>query len=137
MAYKSKYYDPVKAHEYYVKHRKLKGRKKGKGRKKSASKTNRLSLTNLNESGLSAANKAKASINIEKKEFNKKLSEALKNKVKELKEKMKDATEVEREAAVLALKDKFAEIKKQTNAYYKEKYAREIDTIKADKSNNK
>ena len=28
MAYKSKYYDPVKAHEYYMKHRKLKGRKK-------------------------------------------------------------------------------------------------------------
>ena len=26
MAYASKYYDPVKAHEYYMKHRKLKGR---------------------------------------------------------------------------------------------------------------
>lgn len=28
MAYKSKYYDPVKAHEYYEKHKQLKGRKK-------------------------------------------------------------------------------------------------------------
>lgn len=31
--YASKYYDPVKAHEYYMKHRKLKGRKKGRKRK--------------------------------------------------------------------------------------------------------
>ena len=28
MAYKSKYYDPQKAHEYYMKHHQLKGRKK-------------------------------------------------------------------------------------------------------------
>ena len=28
MAYASKYYDPKKAHEYYLKRRKLKGRKK-------------------------------------------------------------------------------------------------------------
>jgi len=31
--YASKHYDPVKAHEYYMKHRKLKGRKKGRKRK--------------------------------------------------------------------------------------------------------
>ena len=27
MAYKSEYYDPKKAHEYYIKHRKLKGKR--------------------------------------------------------------------------------------------------------------
>ena len=31
MAYASKYYDPVKAHEYYMKNRKLKGRRSSKG----------------------------------------------------------------------------------------------------------
>ena len=31
MAYASKYYDPVKAHEYYEKHKKLKGRQSTKG----------------------------------------------------------------------------------------------------------
>lgn len=31
MAYASKYYDPVKAHEYYEKHKKLKGRKSTAG----------------------------------------------------------------------------------------------------------
>lgn len=31
MAYSSKYYDPVKAHEYYEKHKKLKGRHSTKG----------------------------------------------------------------------------------------------------------
>ncbi len=31
MAYASKYYDPVKAHEYYMKHRKLKGKRSIKG----------------------------------------------------------------------------------------------------------
>lgn len=29
--YASPYYDPVKAHEYYMRHRKLKGRRKGSG----------------------------------------------------------------------------------------------------------
>ena len=32
MAYKNKTYDPKKAHEYYMKHRKLKGRKKSKAK---------------------------------------------------------------------------------------------------------
>lgn len=31
MAYASKYYDPVKAHEYYEKHKKLKGQHSTKG----------------------------------------------------------------------------------------------------------
>ncbi len=31
MSYANKYYDPVKAHEYYEKHKKLKGRRSTKG----------------------------------------------------------------------------------------------------------
>ena len=47
MAYKSKYYDPVKAHEYYLKHRKLKGR------------NTRSSTASLNEEGKVAAAEVK------------------------------------------------------------------------------
>lgn len=47
MAYKSKYYDPAKAHEYYMKHRKLKGRKK------------KTSTADLSEEGKIAAKEVK------------------------------------------------------------------------------
>lgn len=47
MAYKSKYYDPAKAHEYYMKHRQLKGRKK------------KTSTADLSEEGKIAAKEVK------------------------------------------------------------------------------
>ena len=53
MAYKSKYYDPVKAHEYYMKHRKLKGRKK------------RTSTADLSEAGKIAAKEVKEQLQAE------------------------------------------------------------------------
>ncbi len=47
--YASKYYDPDKAHEYYMRHRKLKGRKRGrKSGKKSASKKSKYSQAEKN-----------------------------------------------------------------------------------------
>lgn len=53
MAYSSKYYDPVKAHEYYMKHRVLKGKK--------------ASTTTLNETGRKAADYVKNQISEEQK----------------------------------------------------------------------
>lgn len=53
MAYKSKYYDPVKAHEYYMKHRKLKGRKK------------KTSTADLSEAGKIAAKEVKEQLQAE------------------------------------------------------------------------
>lgn len=53
MAYSSKYYDPVKAHEYYMKHRVLKGRK--------------ASTATLNETGRKAADYVKNQISEEQK----------------------------------------------------------------------
>ena len=47
MAYKSKYYDPAKAHEYYEKHKQLKGRKK------------KTSIADLSEEGKIAAKEVK------------------------------------------------------------------------------
>ncbi len=53
MAYKSKYYDPVKAHEYYLKHRQLKGRKK------------KTSTADLSETGKIAAKEVKEQLQAE------------------------------------------------------------------------
>lgn len=51
MAYASKYYDPAKAHEYYEKHKKLKGRKK------------KNSINDLSEEGKVAAKEVKERLN--------------------------------------------------------------------------
>ena len=53
MAYKSKYYNPAKAHEYYMKHRQLKGRKKA------------TSTADLNEAGKIAAKEVKEQLQAE------------------------------------------------------------------------
>lgn len=53
MAYKSKYYDPEKAHEYYMKHRQLKGRKK------------RTTIADLSEAGKIAAKEVKEQLQAE------------------------------------------------------------------------
>ena len=55
MAYASKYYDPVKAHEYYMKHRQLKGRQ------------SRTSTAGLNEMGKIAAKEVKEAIMADRK----------------------------------------------------------------------
>lgn len=53
MAYKSKYYDPQKAHEYYMKHRQLKGRKK------------KTSIADLSDAGKIAAKEVKEQLQAE------------------------------------------------------------------------
>lgn len=53
-SYSSKYYDPVKAHEYYEEHKQLKGKK--------------ASTASLNETGKNAASYVKEQINKEKQE---------------------------------------------------------------------
>ena len=53
MAYKSKYYNPEKAHEYYMKHRQLKGRKK------------KTSIADLSDAGKIAAKEVKEQLQAE------------------------------------------------------------------------
>ena len=55
MAYKSKYYDPQKRHEYYEKHKKLKGRKK------------KTSIADLSDAGKVAAKEVKEQLQAERK----------------------------------------------------------------------
>lgn len=70
MAYSSNYYDPQKAHEYYMKHRKLKGRR------------------TLNEKGKAAKATVKAAMDAEKKATIQKLKDAVDSKVTEVKGKI-------------------------------------------------
>lgn len=74
MAYKSKYYDPIKAHEYYLKHRKLKGR------------TNKTSTADLSEAGKIAAKEVKEQLQAELKAALKKVKKGNTAERKRLKE---------------------------------------------------
>lgn len=97
MAYASKYYDPVKAHEYYMKHRELKGRK---------------STTGLNATGKEAAKYVKDKLQEER---NAKV-ESLKSQVTAQVDDLKSAIERIREG----MKQQRESIKKRREAIKQE-----------------
>lgn len=106
MAYASKYYDPVKAHEYYMKHRKLKGRKKKKKTSSKKKSTKPLSvkkqlsnlMSSLNDVGTRTAEIELQKIENDRKELNDKLKKKWNDKIKEIKKKIENATDEEKEA---------------------------------------
>ena len=141
--YASKYYDPVKAHEYYEEHKQLKGRQK----------------VTLTEEGRAIAKNVKENMNAEKKskiqasnENTKALTDSnakhLRNKVASLNKFLQQLSKPEREAqkerihnmiSSLRARNKEArknlmEKKKNTNesirADYKQRYATELEKIK-------
>ena len=139
--YASKYYDPAKAHEYYMKHRKLKGRKKknsvkpkNKYKKKSSGKkgssSSKGSTKGLNEKGLEAAAIAKQKAKNDMADFNKQLKKAWEPQIKELQNKAKNATGEELEK----LKTEIATLQVKYKAkYYDEVYYKELAEIKKNK----
>jgi hypothetical protein len=141
--YASKYYDPVKAHEYYEEHKQLKGRQK----------------VTLTEEGRAIAKNVKENMNAEKKskiqasnENTKAITDSnakhLKNKVASLNKFLQQLSKPEREAqkerihnmiSSLRARNKEArknlmEKKKNTNESirvdYKQRYATELEKIK-------
>lgn len=143
MHYASKYYDPVKAHEYYEEHKQLKGR-------------NKVTLT---DEGRAIAKSVKENMNKEKKETLKKSNEStkkvldsnaahLRNKVASLNKFLQQLSPAQREAqkeriqtmiSSLRLRNETArkrleEKKKNTNesirSDYKQKYETELEKIK-------
>lgn len=138
MAYASKYYDPVKAHEYYMKHRKLKGRSK------------KTSLKGLSKYGKSAAKQVKDSINTEKRGKLKQVTEDLrarinqhsaemKEKIAALREQRKAALQSARAAAkertqtkIKALREKLKNMPKDQREAMREQIAGEIDGLRAE-----
>lgn len=143
MHYASKYYDPVKAHEYYEEHKQLKGRNK----------------VTLNEEGRAIAKSVKENLNKEKKstiersneQFNTQTdsnAKSLNNKIQSLNKFLKQLSPKEREAqkeriqeqiaSLRAKNDRIKEIlnekKKNTNDSirkdYKSKYDSEVEKLK-------
>ena len=129
MAYASPYYDPVKAHEYYMQHRELKGKR---------AKT---STAALNETGKAAAGSVKQSLQAEKKEKLKQHTEAMNSKIKALRERLNALSPSERknqkadiEAAIKQLRAANETFKKQLGLEYDSKYEEELQNIKSDES---
>ena len=129
MAYASKYYDPVKRHEYYMKHRKLKGRQQ------------RASTASLNEEGKIAAKEVKEGIMAERKEayeaikteVNKKI-ESLRNRLKKLPPFQRKKQRAQLQAEIKAIRTEAKERKAKLKEEYEEKYLQELDKIKQDSS---
>ena len=129
MAYASPYYDPVKAHEYYMEHRELKGKR---------AKT---STAALNETGKAAAGSVKQSLQAEKKEKIKQHTETMNSKIKALRERLNALSPSERknqkadiEAAIKQLRAANETFKKQLGLEYDSKYEEELQNIKSDES---
>ena len=129
MAYASPYYDPVKAHEYYMQHRELKGKR---------AKT---STAALNETGKAAAGSVKQSLQAEKKEKIKQHTETMNSKIKALRERLNALSPSERknqkadiEAAIKQLRAANETFKKQLGLEYDSKYEEELQNIKSDES---
>ena len=92
-AYKSEYYDPQKAHEYYEEHKELKGYENRYG-------GSRTSTSGLNEKGREVARMVKDRINANKKHQN----EILRNQTSQL----KDRSKGEREQAIKEMKNELS-----------------------------
>ena len=155
MAYASKYYDPVKAHEYYMKHRQLKGRRKrastyADGKPRYAS--------SLNQQGKEALAYIREQLKKERdakktqlKEQRTRERERLKNQLKritdllrgfvkgapskEMKDYLRGIIKRVREnfsAKRKAVTEKYRALNKKASADYKAAYAAEFDKLAAD-----
>ena len=120
--YASPYYDPVKAHEYYMQHRVLKGRK---------------STASLNEKGKAAARYVKEQITNEKKSKITQNSETQKTKIKSERTSYKERHKVANEALKSNIKN-MREKLKNMDPFEKDEYRdRMNDEIEAMRARNK
>lgn len=131
MAYASKYYDPVKAHEYYEKHKQLKGRKRKRG-----------STAGMSDKGKSVAAYVKERITTQKKadiaEISARLSDKIAEMRAELKEKLQGLSKEEKAELKAEYKERIAGIreaykqwKSNVREYYKEQYINEVEKMQA------
>lgn len=117
------FYDPVKAHAYYVRTRQLKGRKKGRGEKASTGGLGRLGISSL----LAGPGGAKPSKQAQKEKLDKQISQLSQTLTKlnaELKKRMAKQREAAKEAAkpdTAAEKRKAAERSKDWRAKNQQK----------------
>lgn len=125
MAYSSKYYDPVKAHEYYEKHKQLKGR------------STRSSTAGLSDEAKAIAQQIKETINEQKKAYMDAVNQHLKDKIKAIRDRMKGMSPEQKEALkaeIGTLKEQYKAVKEKAKEMFNEEYLKELDNLKADKS---
>lgn len=129
MAYASKYYDPVKRHEYYMKHRKLKGKRE------------RSSTASLNEEGKIAAKEVKDGIMEERKQAYEAIKTEMNGKIKALRDRLKKMPPFKRKKMKAELQEEIKKLraeakekKAKLKEEYQEKYLQELDKIKQDAS---
>lgn len=126
MAYASQYYDPQKAHEYYEKHKQLKGRQ------------SRTSTAGLNEAGKIASKQVREAIKEERKAYNEKLKEVMQGKIERLRAMLNGMSKEERKrrrdeimGQIKGLREENKANREKAKEMFDEKYAQEMDKIKA------
>ena len=124
--YSSQYYDPQKAHEYYEKHKQLKGR------------NTRTSTAGLNEAGKIASKQVREAIKEERKAYNEKIKEEMKGKIEQLRNMLKGMSKEERKrrreeimGKIKGLREENKAKREEAKAMFAEKFAQEMDKIKS------
>ncbi len=118
--YASPYYDPVKAHEYYLKNRELKGRR---------------STAGLNDEGKNAARYVKEQLTSERKQKVEAHKQEMNSTIDSLREQKKSAVEVHKNAMQVKidrLRAKLKGMSKEDKARNKERIYGQIDSLRED-----
>ena len=122
--YASKYYDPVKAHEYYMRTRQLKGR---------------TSIANLNDRGKEAAKYVKERISTERKSKQESARKSTQNKIDSLREYLRGLSRMQRvkqrdriKAQIDSIRAENREYREKLKAEYDKKYENELSKMNAD-----
>ena len=122
--YASPYYDPVKAHEYYMRNRELKERK---------------STAKLNDEGKNAAKYVKEQLTNERKSKVESNKEVMQNKIDLMREQLKNMTKEQKSQNKEMFKEQISSLREQNKQErirlkeeYEAKYIGELDKIRAD-----
>lgn len=126
--YASEYYDPVKAHEYYERTKKLKGRT-----------AKRASTSTLNDRGKSAAQVVKENVNKKKTEEITRQKQVMQSKVSALYDRLKTVGRMRRgkerakiEQEVKKLAEEFSAVQEKLKEKYEDIYDEELRKMNAD-----
>lgn len=156
MAYASKYYDPQKAHEYYMANRQLKGRRSTAGLNDDGKAAAQYVRSRLNDEYKSKSAELNAKRDAERKALKDKANaqiERMRAQIKEFKEMLKTANMLVKDNPMLAqmqqsIKDlrastsaaskditsKYSEMRKGLKAGLDERYMQELEKIRNDQS---
>lgn len=122
MHYASPYYDPVKAHEYYMRTRELKGR---------------TSTAKLNDAGKAAAQYVKNRLNEERKgkvEEHKTLTDNTKDRLKDQNKATMESSTAQMKSKIESLRNQLKSLNPQQKAKYKESIQAQITSLREENS---